>query len=302
MRLMRTDRAVFWLLATAAILLLPEAVRADAALDSLVASEHAFATMSVAKGMKDAFLTYLAEDGVVFRPTATNGRKVWEARPLSTATLMWEPSFAEVSSAGDLGYTTGPWEFHPPADSSGAPAPPERYAYGHFNSVWKKQKGDLWRVIADIGVSHDKPEHGVGSGQFTAGPSLHIRTMKGGRVNLASIDRDLSKAMRTLGVHQALAAHAATDLRLNVEGSFPSLGIEAAQARFDSLAGFFEFEAQGSGIASSGDLGFTYGLAERFISAKAAPSDTSVYLNVWRQEDGRNWKLALSVLNPLKSQ
>jgi ketosteroid isomerase-like protein len=298
---MRTDRAVCCLLVTVTSLL-PMTVRADAALDSLVASERAFAAMSVAKGMKDAFLTYLAEDGVVFRPTATNGRQAWEARPPSTATLMWEPSFAEVSSAGDLGYTTGPWEFHPAADSAGTPAPPERYAYGHFNSVWKRQKGGVWRVVADIGVSHGKPERGVGSGQFTAGPVLPIRTMKGGRVNLASIDRDLSKVMRTLGAHEALAAHAAPDLRLNVEGKFPSLGIEAAQARFDSLVGFFEFRSEGSRIASSGDLGYTYGLAEHFVSAKAAVADTSVYLNVWRQEDGRNWKLALSVLNPLPAR
>lgn len=298
MRLLRTDRAVHWILAAVSSLI-PVTVRADAALDSLVASERAFAAMSVAKGMKDAFLTYLAEDGVVFRPTATNGRKVWEARPPSTATLTWDPEFAEVSSAGDLGYTYGPWEFHPPADSAGTPPTPDHYAYGHFNSIWKRQKGGVWRVVADIGVSHAKPDRGVGSTGFTAGPALPIRTMLGGRVNLASIDRNLSKAMRTLGAHEAFAAHAAPDLRMNVEGRLPSYGIEAAQAQSDSLPGFFEFTAEGSGIASSGDLGYTYGLAERFISARAAPSDSSVYLHVWRQEDGRSWKLALSVLNPL---
>jgi ketosteroid isomerase-like protein len=273
---------------------------ADAALDSLVASERAFASMSVAKGMRDAFLTYLAEDAVVFLPTATNGRKAWEARPPSTATLLWEPSFAEVSSAGDLGYTTGPWELHPPADSTGAAAAPERYLYGHFNSLWRKHRGGEWRVVADIGASHAKPERGgLGSAEFAAGPVLPRRSMKSGRVNLAAMDRALSKAMRSAGAGEAIAAHAAPDVRLNVEGGFPALGIEAAQARIDSLGGFFEFKPEGSGVASSGDLGYTYGLAERFLSAKAAPADTSVYLNVWRQEDGRTWKLALAVLNPL---
>jgi hypothetical protein len=85
-----------------------------------------------------------------------------------------------------------------------------------------------------------------------------------------------------------------------MEGRFPSLGIETAQSRFDSLAGFFEYAPEGTGIASSGDLGYTYGTAARFVSAKAtAAADTSVYLNVWRQEDGRTWKLALAVINPL---
>src|SRR5262245_53444514 len=133
---------------TLAVMPLLTATRAaaDAALDSLVASERAFAAMASAKGTKEAFLFYLAEDAVVFQPTATNGRQAWQARTPNQATLLWEPAYAEVSSAGDLGYTTGPWEWHPPADSSGAAAPPDRFAYGHFNSVWRKNKHDGWRV------------------------------------------------------------------------------------------------------------------------------------------------------------
>lgn len=294
-------RSLVWMgvVAVAALPFSASRAAGDAALDSLVASERAFSAMSVSQGMKDAFLAYLAGDGVVFRPTATNGKKAWEARPPSTATLIWEPSFAQVSSAGDLGYTTGPWEFRPPADSTGAAAPPDSVGHGHFISVWKRQRGHFWRVVADIGVSHDKSERGVGSGEFTPGPLLPRRTMKSGRVNLAAIDRDLSKALRSFGAHEAIAAHAAPDVRVNFEGRFPSLGIEAAQARFDSLGGFFEFKTEGSEVASSGDLGYTYGVAERFVSAKAASADTSVYLHVWRQEDGRTWKLALTVLNPL---
>lgn len=295
-------RCVVWIgvITMAAQLVTPSRAAADAARDSLVASERAFAALSVARGMKEAFLTYLTEDAILFRPTATNGRKSWEARPASTATLLWEPCFVGVSSAGDMGYTTGPWELHPAADSTGAPAPAERYLYGHFSSVWKKQRGGVWRVVADIGISHAKPQRGgVGSGELQHGPTLPIRTMKASRVSLAGLDRNLSKAMRAVGAHEAIAAHSEQDIRLNLEGRYPSLGVDAAQARIDSVAGFFDFKPEGSGIASSGDLGYTYGLAERFISASAAAADTSVYLHVWRQEDGRTWKLALAVLNPL---
>ena len=124
--------------------------------------------------------------------------------------------------------------------------------------------------------------------------------MKSSRVNLAGLDRNLSKAMRAVGTHDAIAAHGAPDLRLNIDGKYPAVGLEPSQARIDSLAGFFDFSAEGSGIASSGDLGYTYGRAERFLSANAAAADTSVYFHVWRQDDGRTWKLALSVLNPLR--
>lgn len=287
-------------IAMLALPLVPSRGGADAALDSMVANERAFAAMSSARNTKEAFLHYLAEDAVVFMPRATNGRKAWEARPVSAAKLLWEPEYAQVSSSGDMGWTTGPWEFHPAPDSAGVAPGPERYAYGHFNSVWRKRDG-AWRVVADIGGSHPKPERGgVGSGEFTPGPQMPIRTMKSGRVSLAKLDEKLSKDMRGMGAIQALASHASADLRLNVDERMPAVGIEAAQTRLDSLTGIFKFDTEGSGLSSAGDLAYTYGLAEHFTSATAnAAADSSVYLHVWRQESGRVWKLVLAVLNPL---
>jgi len=287
-------------IAMAAMSSAPSLAADEAALDSLVAGERAFAALSLEKGMKAAFLAYLAEDAIVFQPRAVSGRQFWEARPASSATLKWEPAFAAVSSAGDLGYSTGPWEFQPPADSAGTPSPPESFLYGQFNSVWKKEKGAGWRVLADIGVTHARPgRSGVGSGEFAAGPTLPMRTMKSGRPNLPEEDRRLSKAMRSVGPREALAAHATSDLRVNSEGRLPAVGLEAAQARFDTLGGFYEFRTEGSGVARSGDLGYSYGLAEHFLAANAAPADTSVFMHVWRLESGRLWRLALAVIGPL---
>ena len=287
-------------LAMVALTSFPPRASADAALDSLIATERAFAALSLAKGMREAFLAYLTEDAIVFQPHAMNGRAFWQARGPSAATLKWEPAFGAVSSAGDMGYTCGPWVLQPPPDSSGTPADPGRYLHGHFNSVWKKDKKAGWRVVADIGVTHGKPERGgVGSGDFTAGPILPIRTMKSSRVNLQDLDRKLSKDMRSKPPREALVAHAALDVRFNTEGRMPAVGIDAAQAMLDTLIGFYAFSPQGSQVSRSGDLGFTYGVAERFVSANAAAADTSVYLHVWR-EDGRAWRLALAVVNPLK--
>ncbi|PYM05340.1 MAG: hypothetical protein DMD82_11400, partial [Candidatus Rokuibacteriota bacterium] len=49
-------------------------------LDSLVASERAFAAMSVQKGMRDAFLEFLADDAIIFRPLPVIGKPIWQAR------------------------------------------------------------------------------------------------------------------------------------------------------------------------------------------------------------------------------
>src|SRR5262245_51009985 len=84
---------------------------AGADLDSLVAAERAFARASKDKGIREAFLEYLADDSIVFRPRAVSGRKWYQDRPESGGHLSWEPAFAEISRGGDLGYTTGPWSF-----------------------------------------------------------------------------------------------------------------------------------------------------------------------------------------------
>ena len=123
--------------------------------------------------------------------------------------------------------------------------------------------------------------------------------MKSGRANMPELDQKLSKAMRASGAREALASHGATDLRVNSEGRMPAVGLDAAQARFDTLGGFYEFRTEGSAVARSGDLGYSYGLAEHFLPPNAAAADTGVFLHVWRLEGARFWRLALAVINPL---
>src|SRR5688572_32583805 len=80
-------------------------------LRSLVEAERAFSRTSVAKGIRDSFLLYLADDGILFRPHPVNGKKWMGEQPSRPGVLTWQPIYADISRAGDLGYTTGPWEF-----------------------------------------------------------------------------------------------------------------------------------------------------------------------------------------------
>jgi hypothetical protein len=295
-------RRLVWIgvIAMAAQSSLPAPAHANADLDSLVAAERSFAALSLAQGVKESFLHYLAEGAVVFQPQAQDGHTFWQARPATRAVLSWEPSFACVSSEGDMGYTSGPWVFQPPPDSSGTPASPDRFLYGHFHSVWIKEKKNGWRVLADIGITHPRQTRGgVGSGEFTAGPNLPIRTMMSSRVKLEDLDKKLSKSMRSMPPRDALAAYASQDLHLSSEGHLPATNLEAAQGQLDSLGGFFAYLPQASRVSHSNDLGYTYGIAERYLSTKAPAADSCAYLNVWRLESGKVWQLALTVLKPL---
>src|SRR6266853_5940985 len=71
---------------------------------ALVEMEHAFAKAAATKGTRDAFLEFLADDGIVFQPAPVNGKKFWTERPSRKGLLSWETIFADVSRAGDLGY------------------------------------------------------------------------------------------------------------------------------------------------------------------------------------------------------
>lgn len=276
---------------------------------SLAAAERAFAATSVERGMKEAFLTWLAADGVVFRPLPANGRAVWSARPDPSATLAWEPAYAEVAASGDLGWTTGPWELRPAGADTAV-------AWGHFHSVWRREDG-AWRVAADIGVSHPRPARGVGSGDFV---SATARGRGGGRAAggaasrprgaggapdpaagaalAARLDASLTRDGRG-GAAGALRRHAAADVRLGLEGAAPVLGRAAAVAALDPLPGASAWRSAGGGVSASRSLAWSHGVLERRAARGAVP-DSAAYLNVWRTGGDGRWELALAVLNPVR--
>ena len=264
---------------------------ASTALDSLVAAERAFARMSVEQGMRDAFLEYLAADGVIFRPLATSGRQAWESRGPVAATLVWEPVFAEVSAAGDLGYTTGPWELRPHD-------PQRPTGYGHYVSVWQKQAGRAWRVAVDIGITHAQPRRGLGNVDFTPGP-LHAAARRAARpTDLAALDLAWTRSARAKGSAAAFARWAAPDVRFCRDLVAPVLGPRGGREMLLAIPGVTLWNPQAQKVARSQDLGCTYGILERRHLGGAAP-DSSVYLHVWRRGTDGRWKVALALENPL---
>jgi ketosteroid isomerase-like protein len=303
-------------------------------LDSLVAAERAFSALSVERGMKDAFLTYLAGDGILFRPAPVHGRNMWAARENPPGTLIWEPAFAEVSAFGDLGVSTGPWEYRPAAGTEG------RTAHGHFVSIWKRDEDGAWKVAVDHGISHDAPATGgLGAVTFEPGPvhALPPETTRssgglsfGGAVfgsgggigigvggaplseadeayrsmaheihRMMSSERTLAFDMRGGGAGRAYPRVAAEDLRSYRDGALPTVGITPAIAAAGPQPRALEFRPYGQKIADSYDLGYSYGLALRTLKGASRP-DTSGYLHVWRRDPAGAWKLSLELDVPIR--
>lgn len=300
---------------------------ADDDLTTLVDAEKSFSALSVEKGMKVAFLAYLADDGIIFRPAPTPGRDSWKKRGNPPGTLIWEPSFAEISNDGDMGLSTGPWEYRSP-DSTGG-----EIAYGQFCSVWRRDQQDgPWMVAVDLGISHPKPAQSVGAVTLTKGPEHVLPPPQkkhsfgfslggsGGGVGIgvgssdspyddsyhqamASQMHRLMSAERTLAYEQkskdpgrAFPKLATSDVRVLRNGSEPAVGISAGSA----LAGTerprsLEYRAHGHGVASGLDMGFSYGITLRTAHGASKP-DTAGYLHVWRKDGATGeWKLAVDV-------
>jgi ketosteroid isomerase-like protein len=271
----------------------------DKTLASLIEAERSFSRTSEEKGIREAFLTFLAEKAIVFRPGPVEGRPVYEKMsPDDPAVLTWAPEVAEVSASGEFGYTSGPYQV---SSARGV----EPASFGHYVSIWKKQADGTWKVLLDIGVQHDRPKS-QGAAASVATPSAGA---EGGALSPEAL-RDEERAFGERagsfeketagrGSRKALSAFASDDVRVYRPGHFPSVGKRAFEAIIPTGAGRI---APGSerrnaayhvGLAWSGDLAYCYGSFE--ISKDRAVVETTAYLRIWRKDPSGIWRICLDI-------
>jgi ketosteroid isomerase-like protein len=116
--------------------------------EEVAKAEKGFAKRALQTNTRQAFLEYYDDSVVVFRSgKAVKGKDAsWGKRKVDSTELWWQPVFADISASGDFGYTTGPWEWRRLKTDNMASA------YGYYNSIWKKGKDGIWKVVIDIGV------------------------------------------------------------------------------------------------------------------------------------------------------
>jgi ketosteroid isomerase-like protein len=243
--------------------------------NSLVDAERTFARTSVAKGTREAFLNVLADDSVIFRPTAVAGRKWFQENPVSSNQLNWAPEFADIASSGDLGYTTGPWEVRRTAQDPAV-------AFGHYVTLWRKQDHGEWKVILDDGISHEQ----VPLTSKTGSPQLPKE------ISLAMSKQQIESRLAEMidadkGASMVLADYFDNDVRLYRDGSVPFLGKTAAIRQLSASPNPASATKQGAFIANSGDFGCTYGTTEK-----------ANYVRLWKRQSSGSWKIVLDLLSP----
>lgn len=276
----------------------PFVVLADpAARESVLAADSAFAALSVERGAQQAFQTYLASDGVVFRPTAVASGEWFATHEQASGRLEWSPVAAAVDCTGDLAVTTGPWGYRNP--EGGEPVA------GHYLSLWRQDENSEWSVVLDHGI--DQARDVVAASGLQArldaiwpaeAPRQCPKATAANAAMLAKADRQLNATIRSKGIDVALRryAHAGAVAYRDDEAPRPL----AADWPADGLALGRRVEGRSqSTISGAGsDMGYTYGEIVERAKRRVAPRIRAVYVRVW-VHDGREWRLGLDMLTPL---
>jgi ketosteroid isomerase-like protein len=262
-------------------------VQAQSALQEMVKTEQAFSKMAEEKNARDAFMTFIADDGLLFRPGAVNGKKWMLEHPVpppqnpdKKPLLAWQPSFAGMAASGDMGFTTGPWE----AKEDIKDEKPQ--GYGHFMTVWKKQADGSWKFVVDLGISH--PQSG---GPQTLWQPADTKLPSFKPVNVAAAIEELLSRDQKFN----FASYASPDVRLYRAGNLPYIGKKAAVEALAKTKGQVTWQPIGGDVSHAGDLGYTHGTYEIADDTKNVIERGS-YVRIW-QKQGGEWRIVMDVTN-----
>jgi ketosteroid isomerase-like protein len=249
----------------------------------VVEAERSFEAVAGAQGIRQAYLDYLSIDSTIFRPGPVNGQEYWKAsKDPASLLLSRNVTYADVSSNGMMGYTTGNWRLYERGKS-------ESFAkFGQYVTIWEKQLDGKWLATIDIGISHDKlpfseTDRTLKKGQ-TRDPNKRGWSPADASMNFTRA----SMAPEALG--GAFEQFASDDIRFLRDDAPPILGkkdvIKATRKyrsiRFPTRIALFQ----------SADMAYTWN------PCKFADSDEGIEegncLQVWKLRD-KKWWIVLSI-------
>ncbi|WP_113654307.1 nuclear transport factor 2 family protein [Pedobacter namyangjuensis] len=257
------------------------AQKADGSTKSLLAAEKAFATSAVKDGTKEAFAKFAAPDALAFRPNPVNARKYYESQP-DMKNIDWSADFARVSRSGDLGFTSGTFV----VDDTNK-------AYGHYLTVWRKNKNGNWEFILDLGADTNKPLKKLATSFVEPkdhyAPKLATeKDLKVSREIINTTEKTLNTTLKSYGP-SAFAGFLNKDARLLFPGTEAIVGKENITAFNNRMIDKINLKTTAFDKALGADFAYTYGLAT--IDYKTDLRETFHYIFVWERQADGNWNI-----------
>lgn len=260
----------------------------DPDLAALIREERAFAAKAVETDVPTAFLAYLDSAGVIFNGEgAVNGIAEYSKAPKGGKDLLkWYPTIGHVSQGGDLGFTSGPFQFF--ADRS-----QNAVGSGYFFSVWKKNAAGQFKVMLDGGVIHS----GNATEAFQRDPEPQSNTAYAYIQPIAKLN---DSAPQPWKVEDAFSVAVGKDadrayeqfladevVLLRSDRPFGKTKAEALGTLAQQQIQSYQFTRSGQGISKAGDLAYCFG------KTKAVKGDKTVegfFTRVW-QHRPEGWKI-----------
>jgi len=259
----------------------------------LIETELAFAEAAKNTNTRDAFLKFIADDGILFRPHPVNGKEFLEKSPVRPGKLLWYPSSSFMSSSEDLGVNWGPWEFRKTLEE-------DPIAFGYFVTVWKKQNDGSWKFLFDMGNGNEKHETElpvIKESVFLKGNDSE-KENKNIFNSLEEIEKMIGADSKSIGfknIYKKFINKNTTIIRNEI---FP-VKEENINAFLDTTNVPQKWETLGGSVSAANDLAYTYGKIT-FLNDSANEADAKpsfYYLHVWVYDNG--WKLLVDLTNPI---
>ena len=261
----------------------------DPNLATLIREEKAFAQKAVDTDVPTAFLAYLDSAGVIFRGQgAVNGLAQFNQDQKGGKDLLkWYPTIGHVSQGGDMGFTSGPFQFL--ADRN-----QEAVGSGYFFSVWKKNAAGQFKVMLDGGVIHSiynakeafqrdpEPQSNTAYAYILPIPKVNAGNLQPWNAEdafAAAAGKDGGEAYKQFLADEVVLLRSDRPMGKTKAEALENLAQQQIQS--------YQFIRSGQGISKSGDLAYCFG------KAKAVQGDKPVegfFTRVWQRRP-EGWKI-----------
>ncbi len=288
---MRLYNSLIFLLILSSVLVAQEP-DSSSAIFKMREAERNFARESVMIGRNAAFVKNFAEVSVIFTDKwLTNGKQYWKNRKNAPVVLKWEPEFMDIAESGDFGISTGPWEAQEYRPNT------PKLSTGYFLTVWNKING-IWKVILDAG-SATPPAISNHSFSFPEGVDKPA-----GAPIVVSVEkscREILNQEKTFLMEWKKNPDATVYLtfldqsaRIQINGHLPAMNPDTLKVLVNKRDKHLNWNSIGSGAASSGDMGYTYGLLE----SQGNPTTVKGhYVRIWKKRHETRWKITLEMIS-----
>ena len=267
--------------------------RPDAAAERerLRAAERALSDAMATKGTIEGLLPALADDATLLvgghEPLRGRAaiRRYLEGAYGGAARVRWTTVRADVSAAGDMGYTLGWSRDEPPR-----PGPEGEGGDEQYIAVWRK-RGGQWALAVNLRNPSKTPATATAAPELGAPPPATRTSRADARREIIAADAAFAQRSIDRGTGDAFTAYAHDDVAL-LGGGF-LFGREAVAARYNRLAdrATLAWTPVEADAAESGELGYSIGRSVAKVRGEGGAVETyyGKYLSVWRNTDA-GWR------------